>query len=108
MKSTKLMTNIVKVLWVGGSLFVLFVTLFFYDGKPLSDIWIFLTRLMVILSFPAGLAVSIMHYALGAVFSITVETSYLSLALEWFMYFVLGYIQWFVLLPWLWRKGKKC
>jgi hypothetical protein len=41
------------------------------------------------------------HYALGAGFSITIETSYLSLALEWAAYFVLGYLQWFNLLPYL-------
>lgn len=56
---------------------------------------------MLILSFPAGLAISAMHYALGAVFSITIETSYLSLALEWVAYFILGYLQWFKLVPYL-------
>ncbi|QTS85974.1 hypothetical protein JLK41_22100 [Ectopseudomonas khazarica] len=101
-----MMANIVKAIWGGVSLFVLVVTLSSYDGKQLSDIWIFLTWLMLIISFPAGLAVSAAHYVLGAAFSITVETSYLSLALEWFVYFVLGYVQWFVLLPWLWRKWK--
>ena len=93
--------KIIKALWIGATLFVLFVTLYSYDGKPLSDIWIFLTWLMLILSFPAGLVVSAVHYVLGAGFSITVETSYLSLALEWAAYFVLGYLQWFKLLPYL-------
>ena len=101
-----MLAKIVKALWVGVSLFVLVVTVVSYDDKSFSDIWIFLTWLMLILSFPAGLAVSAAHYALGAVFSTTVETSYLSLALEWLVYFVLGYVQWFVLLPWLWRKWK--
>lgn len=100
------MTNILKALWVGVSLFVLAVTISSYDGKPFSDIWIFLTWLMLILSFPTGMAVSAAHYVLGTVFSITVETSYFSLALEWLVYFVLGYVQWFMLLPWLWRKWK--
>jgi hypothetical protein len=104
--AAKMTKNIVKALWVGASFFVLFVTVYSYDGKTLSDIWIFLTWLMLILSSPAGLAVSAAHYALSAAFSITVETSYFSLALEWFVYFVLGYVQWFVLLPWLWRKWK--
>ena len=101
-----MVANVVRALWIAASLFVLVVTIYFYDGKPLSDIWIFLTWLMLILSFPAGLVVSVAHYALGSTFSITVETSYLSLALEWLVYFVLGYLQWFVLLPWLWRKWK--
>lgn len=101
-----MIANTVRVLWIGFSLFVLVATISYYDGKPFSDIWIFLTWLMLILSFPAGLAVSAAHYALGFAFSITIETSYLSLALEWLVYFVLGYLQWFVLLPWLWRKWK--
>ena len=101
-----MMAVFVKSLWVGASLFVLVVTTSSYDGKSYSDIWIFLTWLMLILSFPAGLAVSAAHYALGVFFSTTVETSYLSLALEWLVYFVLGYLQWFVVLPWLWRKWK--
>ncbi len=98
--------KITKVLWIGATLFVLLVTLYSYDGKPLSDIWIFLTWFMLILSFPAGLVVSAIHYALGAGFSITIETSYLSLAVEWIVYFVLGYIQWFKMLPYL--IGKLC
>jgi len=101
-----LVVNIVRALWGVGSLLVLVVTISSYDGKPFSDIWVFLTWFMLILSFPAGLAVSAAHYALGTAFLTTVETSYLSLALEWLVYFSLGYVQWFVLLPWLWRKWK--
>ncbi len=93
--------KIIKALWIGASLFVLLVTLYSYDGKPFSDIWIFLTWLMLILTFPAGLMVSAVHYALGVGFTIVIETSSLSLAFEWAAYFVLGYLQWFKLLPYL-------
>jgi hypothetical protein len=96
--------KIIKALWIGATLFVLFVTLYAHDDKPFSDIWIFLTWLMLILSFPAGLVVSAAHYALGAGFSITLKTSYLSLALEWSAYFILGYLQWFKLVPYLIAK----
>jgi len=97
------MKNFAKPLWIGISFFILVVTVFFYDGKSFSDIWILLTWFMLIASFPGGLLVSGVHYVL-AEFSITIETSYFSLVLEWVVYFILGYIQWFVLLPWLWRK----
>jgi hypothetical protein len=93
--------KIIKALWIGATLFVLFVTLYSYDGKPVSDIWVFLTWLMLILSFPVGLVVSAVHYILGAGFSIAIKTSYLSLALEWGAYFGLGYLQWFKLVPYL-------
>lgn len=96
--------KIIKALWVGAALFVLFVTLYAYDEKPFSDIWIFLTWIMLILSFPAGLMVSAAHYALSVGFAITIKTSYLSLTLEWIAYFVLGCLQWFKLAPYLFVK----
>jgi hypothetical protein len=54
---------------------------------------------MLILSFPAALVVSLVHLLFGEVFSITIKTSYISLVLEWIGYFVLGYLQWFKLVP---------
>lgn len=98
--------KIIKALWIGATIFVLSITLYGFDGKPFSDIWIISTWLMLILSLPAGLIVSFMHMILGKLFAITVETSYFSLTTEWLIYFILGYVQWFVLLPWLWRKWK--
>ncbi|MFY9316652.1 MAG: hypothetical protein WAO95_13985 [Burkholderiales bacterium] len=95
-----------KGIWIVLALVVLLVTLYGFDGKTNSDIWIFLTWSMLILSFPASLIVSLMHMVLGVGFSITIKTSYVSLAIEWAAYFVLGYWQWFVLLPWLWGKWK--
>jgi hypothetical protein len=95
-----------KGIWIVLALVVLLVTLYSFDGKANSDIWIFQTWSMLILSFPASLIVSLVHMVLGAGFSITIKTSYVSLAIEWAAYFVLGYWQWFVLLPWLWKKWK--
>jgi len=99
-----MLMKIIKALWVGATVFVLVVTLYAFDGKPNSDIWIFLTWFMLILSFPAALVVSLVHMALGVGFSITIKTSYLSLAIEWAAYFVLGYLQWFKLVPYLIAK----
>lgn len=96
--------EIAKVSWIGIAVVALLVTLYGFDGKTNSDIWIVLTWSMLVLSFPASLIVSLAHMALGAGFSITVETSYLSLTLEWAVYFALGYIQWFKLLPYLISK----
>lgn len=84
-----------KVLWVVATLCVLFVTLYAFDGDPNSDIWIFLTWLMLIFSFPAGLLASLLYSVLG------VNFSYLSLALMWGGYFIIGYLQWFKLVPYL-------
>ena len=100
----KLIKWTIESLWVVAAILVLFVTMHSYDGQPFSDIWIFLTWFMLILSFPAGLVVSLVHFTLGVALSITIETSNLSLILEWGAYFLLGYFQWFKLVPWSWRK----
>lgn len=98
--------GVAKVAWIGVAVVALLVTLYGFDGKTNSDIWIVLTWSMLVLSFPASLIVSLAHMALGAGLSLTIKTSFLSLAVEWATYFVLGYLQWFVLLPWLWRTWK--
>lgn len=93
-----------KILWIVAAIFVLYVTIDgFHDARD-KGIWDVLTWLMLILSFPAGLVVSLVLWALEKGFSITSTTSYLSLALGWAGYFVVGYLQWFKLLPFLTKK----
>lgn len=101
-----MLMKVCKTLWVMAAIAILLATLNFYDGKELSDVWVFLTWLMLILSFPTGTLVSLAHFLIGDLFATTIKTSYLSLGVEWVVYFTLGYVQWFVLLPWLWRKWK--
>ena len=96
-----MLVKVVKVFWVGAAVAVLLATLRFYDGEKLSDVWVFLTWLMLILSFPAGALVSLAHFIIGEEFTTTVKTSYFSLSLEWATYFALGYLQWFKLVPYL-------
>lgn len=103
-KFSKTLLTSIKFIWVVIALLVLSISLYAYDGKSYSDIWIFLTWSMLILSFPAGLLVSMTHFLLGQFFSLTVMTSYVSLTLEWAVYFSLGYLQWFILLPYLFKK----
>jgi hypothetical protein len=96
--------KIIKALWIAATVFVLAVSLYAFDGKPNSDIGIFFAWYMLALSFPGSLLVPLVHVALYDGLSITVETSYLSLVLDWVGFFVLGYLQWFKLLPYLVAK----
>jgi hypothetical protein len=96
--------KIIKVLWVAATVFVLFITLNGYHSAHDKGIWDVLTWLMLILSFPAGLVVSLVLWALEMGFSITDKTSYFSLVVAWTAYFVLGYLQWFKLAPYLITK----
>ncbi len=96
-----MVSKLVRAIWVGATIFVLAITLYAFDGKPNSDIGIFFAWCMLILSFPGGLLVPLAHVALFDGLSIAVETSYLSLVLDWVGFFALGYIQWFKLAPYL-------
>lgn len=98
--------NFLKTLWLSLAVLVILVTLYFYDGKEYSDIWIVLTWCMIILSFPSGLIISLIHSFIGAIFQLSIQTTVFSLLLEWAAYCLLGYYQWFVLLPSLWSKWK--
>ena len=96
--------KIAKALWIGANVLVLMVTLYAFDGKPNSDIGSFFVWYMLALSFPSGLLVPIVHVVLYDGLSIAVETSYLSLMLDGAGFFILGYFQWFRLLPYLIAK----
>ena len=96
-----MLMKIIKALWIGAAVFVLFVTLYGFDGKQNSDIEVLLGWYMLALSFPSGLLVPLVNMALYDGLSITVETSYLEIVLIWIGFFALGYLQWFKLLPYL-------
>ncbi|OKY76113.1 MAG: hypothetical protein BM485_02365 [Desulfobulbaceae bacterium DB1] len=99
-----MIAKIIRALWIGATVFVLAVTLYAFDGKPDSDIGIFFAWCMLPLSFPGGLLVSLAHVALYDFFSVTIETSYLSFVLDWIGFLILGYLQWFKLVPYLISK----
>lgn len=94
----------IKLLWLLATGFVLFVTLYAFDGKPNSDIGVFFAWCMLFLSFPSSLLVPIAHMVLYEGFSIEIETSYLSLVFDWVGFLILGYLQWFQLMPYFIRK----
>lgn len=91
---------ILRAVWVTVALLVLILVLdiLAYDDKNGGETWLILTWLMLYLSFPAGALVSLGHMI------IYIEVSYFSLLVEWYVYFVLGYLQWFVLIPYIFRK----
>lgn len=93
--------RIIKALWIGAMVVVLCITLYAFDGKPNSDIGIFLVWSGLFLSFPVGLLVPLVHVVLYESFSIAIETSYLSLVLDWLGFCIVGYLQWFMFAPYL-------
>ena len=99
-----------KAIWITLTVLVLFVSLYGFDAKPNSDIGIFFTWSMLILAFPSSLLVALffagLSIAVEELFSAVIPTSYWSISVGWACFFVAGYWQWFMLLPWLWRKWK--
>jgi len=104
------MARVVRVLWIVLAVSVLAVTLVKFDGRPNSDIGDFLVLTMLVLTVPAGFAFALLaagaYSVLNASTGATVPTSYLTLLLEWGGFFLFGYLQWFVFVPWLIRRMR--
>lgn len=98
--------KIVKIVWIGIALFVLFVTLYGFDGKPNSDIGVFFAWAILFLSFPMGLILPLIYVVLYDLLSISTSTTYLSIMIDWTVVFMVGYFQWFKLLPFLIEKWR--
>lgn len=100
--------RILKLGWVVLALLLLLFTMMVFDGSPNSDADIVLGYGLLVLTFPSGLLLSIGEGFAGRaafnVMGLTATTTYLSLGATWLMYTVLGYLQWFVFVPWVVRK----
>lgn len=103
--------QIVKIVWVLCSVAVLAVTLTRFAPDSASDIGIFLIYGMLFLAFPVSLPVAalfallaLLQEQLGVPLLELISSNYVGFSVMWLVFFIAGYVQWFVLLPWLWRK----
>lgn len=108
-----MLVKVLKIGWVICSLLALVVTLTRYAPGPASDIGIFLIYSMLFLAFPVSLLVAglfallaLIQEQLGVPLLDLIGSNYLGLSVMWLAFFVAGYLQWFVLAPWLLRKWK--
>jgi len=103
MQRKEMISLALKWMWVLGAVLVLLMTLVVYDGAPNSDADLLLGYGMLTLAFPLGLALAVTLGFLGQiVYAMTgcvVTTSYASIIVTWCVFFVTGYVQWFVLIP---------
>lgn len=104
---------IVKVIWLLLATSIFFLTLDIYDGTASTrDAELILIYGMIVLSFPASqliaLAIGLFgHLATAMGMNMAISNNYLTLTIEWIIFLSSGYLQWFVLFPWLWRRWKK-
>lgn len=108
-----MLAKVLKIVWVLCSVAVLVVTLARYAPGPASDIGVFLVYGMLFLAFPGSLLVAglfallaLLQEQLGVPLLDLIGSNYVGFCVIWLAFFVAGYMQWFVLLPWLWRKWK--
>ena len=104
------MKNILRAVWIVLAVFILVVTVIKYDGRPNSDIEEFLGWTMVVIGFPGSLLGGALIVAVAYIgenvqgSSLTVSVP--SLVFEWLILAAAGYLQWFYLLPKLWRRFR--
>ncbi len=86
--------------WIVISILALLAALFFLDGQKESEIANTLTFVMFIISFPAswlGFALEISMLDLFGQKQMHIYDNRLVLFLAWALFFVVGYLQWFIL-----------
>lgn len=108
-----MLAKALKIVWVLCSVAVLALTIVRYEPGPVSDIGVFLVYGMLFLAFPVSLLVAglftlltLLQEQLVVPLLDLIGSNYVGFSVMWLVFFVAGYAQWFVLLPWLWRKWK--
>lgn len=91
-------------LWLIASLGVLY---FAWHQREIHDMPIAFTWLMIFLSFPCGFPAAVLAAVItnqvSALFELP-HDPFLSHLPGWLIFTVVGYLQWFVLVPLLWKK----
>lgn len=92
---------------------VLAFTLYAYAPGPRSDAGTLFAGAMSALTFPSGLLVSGAIAMLAIIndgdlpFLLSELPPWVGFTVLWLAFCVVGYLQWFKLIPWLWRKIRR-
>lgn len=108
-----MLTKVLKIAWIICFVTVLIVTLARCAPGLESDIGVFMVYGMLLLAFPISLLVTglfallaLLQERTGIPLLDVIDSNYVGFSVMWITFFVAGYVQWFLLLPWLWRKLK--
>ena len=106
------MIRALRILWIIASIAMLIVTLLFYNPTLGRDADLLMVYGMLFLCFPSGFLVAglfaslaILEESLKIPF-LNMDYGSMSIFIIWFCFFVVGYIQWFKLLPFLIDKWQ--
>ncbi len=99
-----------KFAWCLTSGAILAYVLTFHDGPHVSERDVILIYCMLVMSFPLGLAGSVFPIALSALndwLELNVLVNPLrNTVLAWLLLVSIGYIQWFITVPWMLKRLK--
>ncbi len=100
-----------KIVWVCICLAVLVISGASFYSSPNHDSEVFLVSVMLVLAFPISFLYALLFAGIArAYFFLTGEiipSTFITICINWLGFFLLGYIQWFQVAPWLLRKLKK-
>ena len=109
-KLNSISINIFKIIWIVLSIMSLIYSLYIYEGKPNDEADLILVLSMLALTFPAGLLYALMFSIVADIFykyyAVVFTVTYTSMVVSWLFLFLLGYFQWFWLLPKIIQKIK--
>jgi hypothetical protein len=109
-RKEKAMKKVLTVTWLLACAAVLLIAVYAYEPNRNSDIGPLFLWLMILLTFPSGLLVAssgaMLVMALGVDTELSISSTVYHLSL-WSAFVVVGYLQWFRALPWLWRKIRE-
>lgn len=77
------------------------------DGRLDNETFLLYGGLMFIITFPFGVLANLSVALLFYVFGVIGELTVVSAMVQWALYFIAGYVQWFVVLPWLVIQYKR-
>ena len=108
----KTLLTVAKVIWVVCSVAVIITTLINVSNPSgVNDIGVFFVYAMLFLSFPVSILIAgfltclvIVQDRFGVGVLSLIESRSLGFSLMWFLFFVVGYLQWFVFLPFVWQR----
>ena len=105
-----MMVAVIKLAWLLGSAASLLSFFFLYDGQANSGMEIIVAYFMAILSFTSGPFVIIIVSSIdNSVFELTRSErgdAYLPTFAMWLVFFVVGYVQWFLGVPRAWAAMR--
>ncbi len=95
--------NIIKAIWFAACLTVLWFT---YDAREINDVYIVFIYFTLALTFPIGVLVQGIVFFSGSIFGLIWPDGFLGYLSFWVIAVGLGYWQWFVAVPWLFKRMK--